>query len=84
VIGAESVPVASLLREESLLLDTLVELQPVPLVPPGLRHQVVTGAEKAAGTQTVRLVAIVERAELYHIVDEVDERFALLVLKTYT
>lgn len=78
VIRAQSVPVSALLRQQPLFLHPLVELQTVAMIPRVLVHQVVPRAGNVAGP--VGSVTVVQGAQLHHVVHEVHERLALLVL----
>lgn len=78
VIGAQSVPIPALLGQQSLLLHPLIELETIAMIPRALVHQVVARTGNVAGP--VGSVAVVQRAQFHHVVHEVHEGLALLVL----
>lgn len=78
MIGTQSVPVPAFLGQQSLLLHPLIEFQAVAMIPRVLVHQVVARTGNTAGP--VGSVTVIQRTQLHHIVHEVHERLALLVL----
>lgn len=79
MIGAQSVPVSALLGQQSLLLNPLIEFQTIAMIPRRvLVRQIVARTGNVAGP--VGSVAIVQRAQFNHVVHEVYEGLALLVL----
>jgi len=78
MIGTESVPISALLSEQSLLLHPLIKFQAVAMIPRVLVHQIMARTGDVTGP--VGSVTVIQRAQFHHIVHEIHERLALLVL----
>jgi len=76
MIGAQSVPISTLLGQQSLLLYPLVKFQ--TMISRVLEHGIVSRTGNIAGP--IGSVTIIQRTQFHHIVHEVHERLALLVL----
>jgi tyrosyl-tRNA synthetase len=78
MIGTESVPISALLGEQSLFLHPLIKFQAVAMIPRVLMHQIMARTGDVAGP--IGSVTIIQRAQFHHIVHEIHERLALLIL----
>lgn len=78
MIGTQSVPISALLGQQSLLLHPLIKFQTIAMIPCIFVHEIVARTGNIAGP--VGSVTIIQRAQFHHVIHEVHERLALLVL----